>query len=312
MKTFPHLFTKLFCAPLLIEPNARHGLEIGLLGHMGLMHGGSPVPQMAIAPQRTYGEPAKPYEEHLQYLKAAEQTRKAWRVERIYQTFGNVAVVQMHGVIDKHLTDFEMSCYGGYDIADFDNALSRAANDPKIERIVLDINSPGGSVSGVPESAARVAELTKTKEVHAFVDVMAASAAFYVASQADVIAAAPSAILGSIGVYLTILDATRAAEMEGYKVELIRAGKFKAMGSPFRPLSDDERSMLQERVNGIHAEFRAAVSSGRGTNGAKMGSGGVSSDDMEGQIFFAKEAVAKNLCDVLTGMNLDEYVASLL
>jgi protease-4 len=205
-----------------------------------------------------------------------------------------------------------MECYGGYDIADFDRALIQVAADPAIETVVLNINSPGGSVSGVPESAARVAALTAIKEVHAFVDVMACSAAYYIAAQADHIAAAPSAILGSVGVYLTILDATRAAEMEGLKVELITAGKYKAMGSPFKPLSGEERAMLQDQVTRLHADFRAAVKSGRRAPTERGGHQTVSDASLEGQWFDGGQALAARLVDELTNASLDEYVAALL
>lgn len=302
MKTHPRLFTKLFLEPLMLLPSARYGFELGLLNHMGLAHSGT-VPQMGTGSDYE-SAPVKTRDEQIADMKAAQQTQKEWRVARIYEQYGNVAIIKMNGAIDKHLTDFEMSCYGGYDLADFDNALSRAANDPKIDRVVLDINSPGGSVIGVPESAARVAALTQVKEVHSFVDMMACSAAQYIAAQADVTACAPSALLGSIGVYLSVVDATRWAEIEGYKVEIIRAGNFKAMGNPFKPLTDAERALLQTRVNEIHTEFQAAVNAGR--------KGAVSDDDMQGQVIYGKDAVAKGLADIVTGQNLDEYVASLL
>lgn len=301
MKTYPRLFTKLFLEPLMLLDSARFGFEFGLLNHMGIAHAGA-MPRMGTASDYE-DAPPKTQKEQIADMKAAQQTQKEWRVARIYEQYGNCAIISMQGAIDKHLTDFELSCYGGYDLADFDNALSRAANDPQIDRVVLNINSPGGSVIGVPESAARVAALTQTKEVHAFVDVMACSAAQYIAAQADIVACAPSAMLGSIGVYLSVVDATRWAEIEGYKVEIIRAGNFKAMGNPFKPLTDAERELLQTRVNEIHTEFQAAVNAGR--------KGAVAKDDMQGQVIYGKDAVTKGLADIVTGQNLDEYVASL-
>lgn len=287
MKTYPHLFTKLFCQPLMITESVRYSLERALLNRMGLA---GQSPQAAVMPQET----------------------AQYRTERISETFGNVAVLHMDGIIDKHISNFEMECYGGFDIADFDRAISQVQANPKIERVVLNINSPGGTVTGIPETAARVAELTKTKEVHAFVDAMACSAAYYVASQADHIAAAPSAILGSIGVYLSLIDLTRAAEMEGIKVEMITAGKYKAMGSPFKPLTEEERGMLQKSVTDIHAQFRAAVKSGRRAPTERGGHQTVSDSAMEGQAFDGADALSARLVDELTGKNLDEYVAGLI
>ncbi len=299
MKIFPRHFAKLFTTPVMIHAGVRHQLEAALLSRMGLS-----TQQPVIAADDSA---------------AIESPDINWRVANIYERVGNVAVITLSGVIDKHISDFEMSCYGGCDVADFDQALMQAAADPAVQRVVLNINSPGGSVSGVPESANRVSQIAASikeggygKEVHAFVDVMACSAAYYIASQADVIAAAPSAILGSIGVYLTILDATRAAEMDGLKVELITAGKYKAMGSPFKPLTDEERGMLQESVSRLHGDFKAAVKSGRRASTDRGGHQTVSDSAMEGQWFDATQALDARLCDTLTNASLDEYVAGLL
>ncbi|WP_172682970.1 S49 family peptidase [Verrucomicrobium spinosum] len=79
---------------------------------------------------------------------------------------------------------------------------------------------------------------------------------YWLASQADVIAAAPSSCIGSIGVYMALLDETRALEMEGYTVNLIKAGKHKAMGASFQKLTDEERAIFQGQVDSIYADFK--------------------------------------------------------
>jgi signal peptide peptidase SppA len=301
MKTYPHLFSKLFCQPVLLHEPVRYALESALLQRMGLSHRGAKPRAHDDNPDLDGTDDPAP-----------QSQAPDWRLARIYQRYGSVAVIELTGVIDKHISDFEMECYGGYDVSDFDRALIQAGADPQIEKVVLSINSPGGSVTGIPESAARVAALTAQKEVHAFVDAMACSAAYYIASQADHIAAAPSAILGSIGVYMTLIDATRAAEMEGYKVELITAGKFKAMGSPFKPLTDEERAMLQASVTDLHQDFRSAVRNGRRAPTERGGHQTVADSVMEGQWFDGKAALQNRLVDELTGANLDEYVAGLI
>lgn len=300
MKTFPHLFAKLFRSPLMITDGVRFGIERELLGHMSMGHGG--VSEVTF-PARIYGTPGKADERDIEYMKRAAATEAAWRVEQVYQVIGNVAIISIAGVIDKHISSFEMSCYGGCDLADVDRALMLAANESEIEHIVLYINSPGGSVIGVAETAARVAALAKTKEVHAFVDACACSAAYYIASQADMITAAPSAVLGSIGVYLALLDETRALEMDGYKVELMKAGKFKAMGASFKQLTDEERAMFQASVDEIYAQFTGAVRGARPQ---------VSDETMQGQTFTGAKAKAAGLSDELFTGNLDEFVAGLI
>ena len=254
MKTYPHLVNKLFCQPLMLLEPVRLSLENDLLTHMG----NGMAERRGTSGPRSYGEPGKVDENSIAYWKMVQQTNQSWRIEQIYQDYGNVAVINVSGVIDKHLSDTDLDCYGGCDLADVDKALAIAAGDDAIELVVLNVNSPGGSVLGVPETAARVQQLAQTKQVNAFVDGMACSAAYYIASQADQIDAAPSAILGSVGVYCAVLDQSKALEMKGYNVQLIKAGKYKAAGA-FGPLSDEEKAMMQERVNGLHTKFRAAV-----------------------------------------------------
>lgn len=276
MRTFPHLFGKLFASPLMIHEPARTGFENALLANMGV------VPQQNAIVE-TGGN-------------------RAARIENVYQKFGRLAVVKIHGAIDKVLTQFEMDCYGGCDLADVDTALALAEADPQIDTVLLDIHSPGGSVTGTPETAARIARMREKKEIHAFTSTLCCSAAYYIASQADVIAAAPSATVGSIGVYLAIIDQTRALEMEGIKVELIKAGRLKAMGASFKPVTDEERKILQAGVDRIHADFRKAVTTLR-----KVGN-----EDMEGQWFDGTEAHSKKLVDVLTSESIDEYASRLV
>ena len=203
----------------------------------------------------------------------------------------DTVLIHMDGVIDKHISQFEMDCYGGYDLRDFDSALAAAAADPEIKNVMLVVNSPGGSVTGVPESAARVAELTAmNKNVFAFTEGLCCSAAYYIASQADQIYGTTSADVGSIGVYMALLDYTQAMRDEGVAVNFIKDGKFKGMGAPFKPLTDDERAMFQAEVSKIGEMFRAAVNSKRP---------GVSIDAMQGQSFFGDNALEAGLVDAI-------------
>jgi signal peptide peptidase SppA len=291
MKTYPHLLAKLYATPLLLRTPERIAFEQVMQAHMA----GS-VQAQGI------GEPGKVRQDVLDYVHDSQATREALRVDAIYKKFSNVAVVKIHGAIDKVLSQFEMDCYGGCDLADVDKALALAEADPKIDTVILDIHSPGGSVTGTPETAARVARMRETKEVHAYTATMCCSGAYYIASQADRIAAAPSSIMGSIGVYMAIIDQTRQLENEGIAVELIKAGRLKAMGASFKKLTDEERDLLQANVDRIHRDFKAAVTTLRK----------VKDEDMQGQWFHGTEAHSKGLVDEITELSIDEYAASLL
>jgi len=121
---------------------------------------------------------------------------------------------------------------------------------------------------------------------------MAASAEYWIASQANAVYATPSAQVGSIGVYLALLDYSRAAEVQGIKVELFKSGKHKGMGMPGTSLSDEQRDMLQSRVEALGVKFRAAVRTGRARD--------IADDAMQGQSFAVEAAVENGLIDQVT------------
>lgn len=285
MKTYPHLFTKLFCQPLMLRDLERRTFEQSLLQHMGMTQ--QPPAVAIVSPQAP---------------QALDRSQMSWRQRRVFEQHGDVAVIRIDGVIDKRVSSFDLDCYGGVDLADVDAALSAVQGDAEITRVVLDIHSPGGSVVGVHETYTRISALAESKEVHAYVDAMACSAGYYLAGAADIIAAAPSAIVGSIGVYIALLDASRWAEVEGLAMQTIKAGKWKDMGSPWRPLTKEEKQRLQDDVDKMHRQFKAAVTTTRD----------IEDDAMEGQWMSAEEGFELGLVDELTGATLDEYVSALL
>lgn len=142
---------------------------------------------------------------------------------------------------------------------------------------------------GTPEAADSVRLANLRKPVLAYADGLVCSAAYWIASQASAIYAMPSAEVGSIGAYMAIMDYTRAAEMEGIRVEMFRSGKHKGMGYPGTSLRDDQREMLQAQVMDIAAKFKAAVRSGRGKP--------IDDECMQGQSFCVEAAAKCGLID---------------
>lgn len=232
---YDRLFTKLFCQPVLIESGYRVGLELALLS---LMQGGE-VPQ----------------------LRKVDEDGKLARSDEYLELRGDTAIIHIDGVIDKNLTMLERLCFGATDLNDVDKALARVASDNSIRNVLLALDSPGGSFPGVPETAARVAALSAAgKNTIAYCGDMACSAAYWIAAQCDQVFAPSSASVGSIGVYLAIIDQSRRLEDMGLNVQEIKDGKLKTAGAPWKPLSEAEASHLQERVDHIGAMFRAAIS----------------------------------------------------
>lgn len=277
---YPRLFAKLFCSPIMLHQPVRATFEQALIQRM--FGGGEASLAAAPAP------------------KAADTSQLQYRTQRVFRQVGNVGIVTIDGVIDKRISDFDLDCYGGCDLADVDTALSICAADEGITKVLLDVNSPGGSVTGVAETAARIAALRESKPVHAFVNVQCCSAGYFIASQAQRIAAAPSAVIGSIGVYMAILDATRAIEMDGYRVQMIKSGRYKGMGAPWNPLTDEERQMLQDQCDAIHSEFKSACTALRPK---------LADSTMQGQWFDGRQADDLYLVDELTAETPDEYLS---
>lgn len=212
-----------------------------------------------------------------------------------------VATITVSGIIGKHLSALETMC-GGVDVDRLSAQLTEAAADDSVQVVVLDIDSPGGVVTGVPELAAQIRALGKP--TLAFTDTQACSAGYWLAAACDSIVATPTADLGSIGVYIALLDDSAWYAKEGYKLELIKAGTFKGMGMSGQPLADAERALLQADVDAIYEMFTADVLTRRGS---------VSTETMQGQTFMGARAVTAGLADEIVPdfSTLLAYAASL-
>jgi len=201
-----------------------------------------------------------------------------------------VGVITITGPMLRKPDLFDRAVLGACDTGQIIAAVQEAVSRADVQAIFLDIDSPGGSVSGTPELARAVADATKAKYVYAFSAGQMCSAAYWVASQADAIYATPSARVGSIGVILPVVDSSAAFEQAGLKVEVFAAGKFKSTGTPGTSLNDDQRAWLQSEVEETAAEFRAAVLA----RGRK-----IPDEAMEGQTFSARKAMRFNLAGMV-------------
>jgi len=201
-----------------------------------------------------------------------------------YVTADGVGVVPIFGVIGgPRLTPIE-KMMGAVDVADISDAIDAFAVNPDVTRIALQVSSPGGTVTGIEELANKVRNLEKP--TMAYTDTEMASAAYWVASAADRVLSSKSATVGSIGVYLAVPDYSEAAKMAGIKMVVIKSGKYKGAGIEGTTLDEGQMANLQESVDEIHSEFKAAVLMKR-----KM----VKAEAMEGQTFSGKQAAAQGL-----------------
>jgi signal peptide peptidase SppA len=211
---------------------------------------------------------------------------------------GAVAVIPIRGVLANRMSGMEESS-GGASAEQIGAKVAHAAADPDIKTIVYDIDSPGGTVPGIQELAAQMFALRGVKKQVAQVNDCACSAAYWLASQCDEIVSIPSGTTGSIGVFAAHEDLSAALDKEGIKVTLISAGKYKTSGNPFEPLSDEERAVIQARVDDAYGQFVKDVARGRGVTPADVRNG-----MGQGRALGAKEAKAAGLIDRIETMDV--------
>jgi signal peptide peptidase SppA len=216
---------------------------------------------------------------------------------------GQIAVLPISGTIS-HRMGMMSEMSGGTSTERFTQWLRAAVNDPSVKAIVLDVNSPGGTVDGVPELADEIYKANQIKPVTAVANAQAASAAYWLASQAKELVVTPSGIVGSIGVFGAHEDMSEALASAGVKISLVSAGKYKTEGNPFEPLSEEARAALQADVNNYYEMFTKAVARGRNSDQAtvKAGFG-------EGRMVSAAKAVKAGMADRVA--TLDQTLARL-
>lgn len=215
---------------------------------------------------------------------------------------GRVAVVPILGAMSARSYRTYFGAVEGMD--SLRARIAAAARDGNVSAIVLDIDSPGGTVAGAAETASAVAAAAKIKPVVAVANSVAASAAYWIGSQASEFVVAPNAIVGSIGVMAVHQNVAKALDRMGVETTLIRSGGRKAEGHPFGPLDDAARAALQARVDEAAASFLDAVAQGR-----RLSASTARERFGDGRAMGAAEAVASGLADRVA--TLEATIASL-
>ena len=179
-------------------------------------------------------------------------------------------------------------------------------NDKHIRGIILRIDSPGGAVGPSQEIYDEVLKTRKSgKIIYASMGTLAASGGYYIASAADQIFANPGTLTGSIGVIMAFSNAQGLLEKIGLKPEIIKAGKYKDIGSPTRSMNQIEKSLLQDVVTDVHQQFIEAIANGRGMSIAEI------TKIADGRIFTGRQAYSLKLVDQLGGLQatIDQLTA---
>lgn len=214
---------------------------------------------------------------------------------KVREAPGTIGVLNVFGVISQRMNMME-EFSGGTSTEQLVTAFRNLQNDDRVKAIVLNIDSPGGTVPGIQEFAQEIFESRGVKPVVAQVNSMAASAAYWIASAADEVVVTPSGQVGSIGVYTIHEDISAFLEQMGVKETIIHSedSPYKTEGNPYQPLSADALADIQARVNRVSDRFITAVADGRGvsvdTVKEKFG---------QGRMFDARDAVKRGLADTV-------------
>jgi signal peptide peptidase SppA len=243
-----------------------------------------------------------PSEEVMAGIAADREARSARAQTNSSAGGGSIAVLPLYGIVTQrgNMAD-NISGPGSVSTQAFAAALRDALNDESVGSVLIDIDSPGGSVYGVGELADLIYQARGQKPVVALANSLAASAAYWIGCAASEFYVTPSGEVGSIGVGQAHVDQSQALAAEGIKPTLISAGKFKVEGNPYQPLDDEARAFMQSRVDDYYASFIKGVARGRGVPLAQV------RDGMgQGRVLGADAALAENMVDGI--MTFDQVI----
>ena len=226
-------------------------------------------------------------------IDADKVAREARRQTATAASGGGIAVLPLYGVVTQrgNMVD-DVSGPGSVSTQKFATALRQALADESVSQILIDIDSPGGSVYGVAELADEIVAARAQKPIIAIANSLAASAAYWIGCSASEFYVTPGGEVGSIGVWQAHFDYSQALAAEGVTATLISAGKYKVEGNPYAPLDAEAQAFMQSRVDDYFLTFTKGVARGRG-----VPIGQVRNGMGQGRVLGAGAAIEQNMVD---------------
>lgn len=180
-----------------------------------------------------------------------------------------------------------------FEVADILDELERARTHNDIKGVLFVINSPGGAVAPSIEIAEAIKRLQHEKPVVVYGSGMLASGGYYAAIWANEIIANPGAMIGSIGVIMQGANFSELMEKIGIETQVVKAGRYKQVGTADRAWTDDETAELEKVISGTYDMFVEDVAKARGLNVSDK------ARYADAHIFTAAQAKAVGLIDTL-------------
>ncbi|VVC00412.1 Membrane-bound protease [uncultured archaeon] len=203
---------------------------------------------------------------------------------------GGIAIIPLKGEISN---DSAGSFSGQLTANDVVSLIDEAESDSGVGAILLDIDSPGGEAIASKQIVYRIRD--SKKPVYSYINSTGASGAYYVAAATNHIMADPDSITGSIGVISMVPTFEGLMEKLGVKMNVLKEGAYKDIGSPYREMTDEDREIFQGVLSQIYSNFKADVLLFR--------QGKISGQSLEsiadGRILTGKQALDKGLIDEL-------------
>jgi signal peptide peptidase SppA len=227
---------------------------------------------------------------HVREFQVRQRSSEAPTEPAYYQNVGGTAVIPIIGAITKRPTSFG-DLFGEAAIMTIQKGLSLALKDDSVHSVLLQIESPGGEMTGVADLADAIYKANDVKRVVSFGDGMMASAAYYLGSQAGTVLMDQGGWTGSMGVYTVLQDYSKMYEDRGIDTYVVKSGDFKGIGVRGSKITEKQRNYMQDRVNVVHNQFVNAVARGRNLKPEQV------SKLADGKSFIAADALKRKLID---------------
>lgn len=183
-------------------------------------------------------------------------------IKKLEITSDGLAIIPVCGTLIHHASLMDKMC-GAVSYDDIKRDIATVMGTMGIRKVRFLFDSPGGSAQGMPECAMEILKLGQYVPTEAVSDTMIGSAAYGLAVCCKSIGITETAIIGSVGSYIAILDSSKAAAMQGYSVDVIKSGDYKGAGIDGTTMSEKQRQMYQD-IALAHGEiFRELVRSNR-------------------------------------------------
>jgi capsid assembly protease len=214
-----------------------------------------------------------------------------------YTMMGSVAVVPVEGMLSKYADMINgVSQPSGMTSSEISSAIEQAASDRRTKSVLLDVDSPGGTVAGIDDICETIARVQAAgMPVIGYAHDLGASGAYAVLAACDAVYANPLATVGSIGVMRIVEDTSKLTEARGVKRMVIASGPHKGVGVSGVAISEAHLEQMRSDVNATARQFIGSVSTNRGWTEAQT------TRNTTGAVFNAVDAVDLGLVDKVVG-----------